>query len=38
MEEESFKNCWKLNNLRPYSAKQNVLDGCYRARHKEKKK
>ena len=37
MEENSFKECWKLNNLRPYSAKQNVLDGCYRVRHKEKK-
>lgn len=27
MEEENFKICWSLNNLRPYSAKQNVIDG-----------
>ena len=26
-EDEEFKKCWSLNNLRPYSAKQNVLDG-----------
>ncbi len=28
MEDEAFKQCWALDNLRPYSAKQNVLDGC----------
>ena len=27
MEDEEFKKCWSLNNLRPYSAKQNLLDG-----------
>jgi hypothetical protein len=27
MEEESFKKCWSLENLRPYSAKQNIKDG-----------
>jgi len=27
MEDQSFKDCWALNNLRPYSAKQNVIDG-----------
>lgn len=27
MEEENFKKCWALENLRPYSAKQNCLDG-----------
>ena len=27
MEEDGFKKCWALDNLRPYSAKQNILDG-----------
>lgn len=27
MEEDNFKKCWALSNLRPYSAKQNILDG-----------
>jgi hypothetical protein len=27
MEEQSFKDCWALSNLRPLSAKQNILDG-----------
>lgn len=27
MEEENFKKCWTLSNLRPYSAKQNLIDG-----------
>lgn len=27
MEDQEFKNCWALSNLRPYSAKQNVIDG-----------
>ena len=26
MEEENFKKCWSLSNLRPYSAKQNLID------------
>lgn len=26
MEDEDFKKCWALENLRPYSAKQNVLE------------
>lgn len=26
MEDENFKKCWSLDNLRPYSAKQNILD------------
>jgi hypothetical protein len=33
MKEQSFKDCWALNNLRPYSAKQNFLDGMNRVRH-----
>jgi hypothetical protein len=35
MEDQSFKECWALDNLRPYSAKQNVLDGTTRIRHKK---
>jgi hypothetical protein len=27
MEDEDFKKCWMLENLRPYSSKQNVIDG-----------
>ena len=27
MEEENFQICWALDNLRPLSAKQNVIDG-----------
>jgi hypothetical protein len=30
----NFKKCWSLNNLRPYSAKQNLLDGATKIRHK----
>lgn len=26
MEDDNFKKCWALNNLRPYSAKQNIID------------
>jgi hypothetical protein len=26
MEDQAFKDCWALSNLRPYSAKQNLLD------------
>lgn len=33
MEEDNFKKCWSLNNLRPLSSKQNLLDGVYRKRH-----
>ena len=31
-----FKECWSLKNLRPYSAKQNILDGVNRTRHNKK--
>jgi len=27
MDCSEFKECWELSNLRPYSAKQNVIDG-----------
>jgi len=33
MEDRSFQDCWALSNLRPYSAKQNCLDGILRTRH-----
>ncbi len=33
MDEPNFKKCWALSNLRPYSAKQNLLDGSKRTRH-----
>jgi len=36
LEDEDFKKCWSLDNLRPYSAKQNILDGSYKIRHKRK--
>lgn len=32
---DNFKKCWALCNLRPLSAKQNVLDGVKRIRHKK---
>lgn len=34
MEDDNFKKSWDLSNLRPYSAKQNLLDGVNRVRHK----
>jgi hypothetical protein len=33
MEDQAFQECWALSNLRPYSAKQNILDGVKRIRH-----
>lgn len=33
MEDESFKKCWALENLRPLSAKINNFDGANRIRH-----
>jgi hypothetical protein len=36
MEDENFKKCWALENLRPLSAKQNLLDGVRRTRHRKK--
>lgn len=27
MEDDNFKKCWALENLRPLSAKQNIIDG-----------
>jgi hypothetical protein len=34
MEDENFKTCWSLENLRPLSAKQNYFDGMRKIRHK----
>jgi hypothetical protein len=36
MEEENFKICWSLANLRPLEAKQNMSDGARRTRHKKR--
>lgn len=35
MDCEEFRDCWALSNLRPLSAKQNMLDGALRIRHYE---
>jgi hypothetical protein len=35
MEDLNFKECWKLKNLRPLEAKQNMSDGGTRVRHKK---
>lgn len=35
MEHENFKKCWDLSNLRPLEARQNLLDGATRVRHKK---
>jgi hypothetical protein len=34
MEDDNFKKCWALGNLRPLSAKLNLLEGSSRIRHK----
>jgi hypothetical protein len=33
MEHSNFKKCWALENIRPLSSKQNLLDGVNRTRH-----
>lgn len=33
MQDDNFKKCWSLNNLRPLSARTNVIDGVNRKRH-----
>jgi hypothetical protein len=37
MEHPNFKKAWALSNLRPLSAKQNLLDGANRTRHLNKR-
>lgn len=36
LESKDFLACWSLSNLRPLSAKQNLLDGSRKTRHKKK--
>ena len=36
MDDVEFQECWALSNLRPYSAKQNIIDGTTRIRHTKK--
>lgn len=36
MEDENFKKCWALSNLRPLCAKRNQLEGVQRTRHAKK--
>lgn len=33
MQHPNFKKAWALTNLRPYSAKQNIIDGTTKVRH-----
>lgn len=33
MEDQEFRDCWALSNLRPLSSKQNFLDGVRKVRH-----
>lgn len=35
MSDDNFKKCWSLDNLRPLEAKQNMIDGSTRIRHKK---
>lgn len=35
MDDNNFKACWSLNNLRPLSSKQNLLDGISGIRHNQ---
>jgi hypothetical protein len=34
MDDDNFKKCWSLTNLRPLDARTNILDGATRVRHK----
>lgn len=36
MDCDEFRECWALSNLRPYSAKLNVIEGTSGTRHKSK--
>src|ERR1700722_10563624 len=35
MDHPNFKKAWALSNIRPFSAKQNIIDGATRVRHKK---
>jgi hypothetical protein len=34
MEDDNFKKCWALDNLRPLSSKMNIIEGSNHLRHK----
>ena len=36
MSDDEFTKCWALENLRPLNAKQNIIDGARKLRHKLK--
>jgi hypothetical protein len=38
MQDDNFKKCWELNNLRPLSSKINLIDGASGVRHNIKRK
>ena len=33
LDDDNFKKCWALSNLRPLNSKQNIFDGSNRVRH-----
>ena len=33
MQDDNFKKCWSLDNLRPLSSKHNLMDGVKKSRH-----
>jgi len=33
LDHQNIMKCWALDNIRPLSAKQNVIDGCLKTRH-----
>lgn len=35
LNDNSFKECWSLSNLRPLSSKRNILEGSSKKRHKK---
>lgn len=35
MEDDNFKKCWELSNLRPYRADKNISEGPARTRHRK---
>jgi hypothetical protein len=35
MDSDEFRECWDLDNLRPLSAKSNIIEGASRTRHKK---
>ncbi len=34
MEDDEFRRCWALSNLRPLASKRNIMEGASRIRHK----